>query len=495
MDFLHPVLEFLAVVVFCQACFFQKSRMAYRLSVLSFLFLLLYYISVLFWSQEEVFILANHKHLLLDERIIIEKELEQHASFKTIAAELGKDCTTISKEVRNHRTFKKSGAFGKAFNNCAKRYQCDHRHLCTGCKNSRFCWSCRKCTSVCPDFQEQKCPLLSKAPYVCNGCGSLKQCTLEKCFYKAAYSDTEYRATLREARQGISLSESEVRHLDSVISPLILKGQSINHIFANNRDSIMVSESTVYRLIDYNAFTARNIDLPRKVRYAKRKEKKQIKVDPQCRLGRTYEDFKDFMAGHPDFPVTEIDSVEGKKGGKVLLTIHFVKAEFMLAFLRDSNDSQSVIDVFNRLYIELRCDIFMEIMPVLLGDNGSEFSNPKALEYDQQGNLRTRVFYCDPAAPEQKGSAERNHEMIRYFVPKGNTLDCYTQDDICLMMDNINSYCRKSLGNKTPYDMMAFLYGEKTLEMLGSHKIPANEVTLNASIFKNRESGTNEKSN
>lgn len=437
----------------------------------------------------------KNKHLLLDERIIIEKKLDQHASFKAIAAELGKDCTTISKEVRNHKTFKKSGALGKAFNNCSKRYNCDHRRLCKDCKSNRYCWSCRQCMSVCTDFQEQKCQLLSKAPYVCNGCENLKQCTLEKCFYKAVYSNTEYHSTLQEARQGISLSEDEVRHLDSVISPLILKGQSINHIFANNRDSIMVSESTVYRLIDYNVFTARNINLPRKVRYSKRKTNKSIKVDPQCRSGRTYKDFQHFMAEHPDLPVTEIDSVEGKKGGKVLLTIHFVKAEFMLAFLRDSNDSQSVIDVFNKLYIELRCDIFTEIMPVLLGDNGSEFSNPRALEYDQQGNLRTNVFYCDPAAPEQKGSAERNHEMIRYFIPKGKPFDCYTQDDICLMMDHINSYCRKSLGNKTPYDMMTFLYGEKILEMLGCHKIPANEVTLNASIFIKKENDTNEKNN
>lgn len=87
-----------------------------------------------------------------------------------------------------------------------------------------------------------------------------------------------------------------------------------------------------------------------------------------------------------------MESVEGTNGGKVLLSIHFVKAEFMLAFLRDSNDSQSVIDIFEKLYIELRCDIFISLMPVFLTDNGSEFSSPKAIEYDMQGNPRTRIF-------------------------------------------------------------------------------------------------------
>ena len=128
----------------------------------------------------------------------------------------------------------------------------------------------------------------------------------------------------------------------------------------------MVSESTMSRLIDYGLFDAKNIDLPRKVRYARRKRKKVYKVDKSCRLWRTYADYQLYIREHPDLPVTQIDSVEGRKGGKVLLTIHFVKAEFMLAYLRDHNDSQSVFDVFEQLYFALRPDRFMSLMPVLL---------------------------------------------------------------------------------------------------------------------------------
>jgi len=202
----------------------------------------------------------------------------------------------------------------------------------------------------------------------------------------------------------------------------------------------MVSESTLYRLVDYNLFQARNINMPREVRYARRKKKKNHKVDKTCRIGKTYQDFLTFCQAHPNLPITQMDSVEGKIGDKVLLTIHFVKAECMLAFLRDANDSQSVIDTFEKLYLEPRPDVFMTLMPVLLGDNGSEFSNPKALEFDRQGNRRTHVFYCDASAPYQKSSAERNHEFIRMFIPKGTSLDDYTQQDISLMMNHINSY-------------------------------------------------------
>lgn len=431
--------------------------------------------------------MANNKHLTLDERYFIFHALDQNKNFSQIGKELDKDPSTISKEIRSHFIYKKSCNIGRSYNSCIHRSTCRISGVCFPCnaaRNYRYCFSCALCNSSCSDFVQEFCPRHSVPPYVCNGCKKLRSCTLEKHFYKPSLADSEYRKVLSESRTGMNLSEAEIAHLDSVISPLILKGQSLNHIFANNQDSIMYSRKTIYRMINYNLFSARNIDLRRKMTLRVRKVKVHYKVDKSCRCKRTYKDYLIYMDLHPFLPVTQIDSVEGKKGGKVLLTIHFVKPEFMLAFIRDANDSQSVIDIFNRLYLEIRPDIFITIMPVLLGDNGSEFSNPAALEFDLQDNRRTHVFYCDPASPGQKGSAERNHEFIRYFVPQGQSWDSYTQEDISLMMDHINSYCRESLGNKCPYDMFSFLYGEEVLTNLGCHKINANDVTLNNSIWK-----------
>lgn len=122
------------------------------------------------------------------------------------------------------------------------------------------------------------------------------------------------------------------------------------------------------------------------------------------------------------------------------------------------------------------------LMTVLLGGNGSEFPNPKALEFDGQGSQRTQVFYCDPSAPEQKGSCERNHEFIRMFISKGKPMDSLAQTDIRLMYDYINSYKRPSLGNKSPYEMIAFVYGERILSLLGYTLIPPDDVTLSPFI-------------
>lgn len=317
--------------------------------------------------ESEVFIMA--KHLSLDERNLIAQRLNEGCSFKSIAVELEKSPTTISREVRSHYVTKKIGSPGRNFNACRNRFSCKAYHICTGCPSRRtfsYCKYCKACNSVCDLFEPDVCPALSKPPYVCNGCPKRRTlCTLEKRLYQPDSAHDEYRTILSEARSGLSLSESEIKHIDSIVSPLLIKKQSLHHICSNHADSIMVSESTLYRLVDYNLLQAKNIDLPRKVRYAKRKSRKNYKVDRSCRTGRTYKDFLDFCNARPGLPVTQIDSVEGKKGGKVLLTIHFVKAECMLAFLRDSNDSRSVIDIFERLYLELCPDIFMNLMSVL----------------------------------------------------------------------------------------------------------------------------------
>lgn len=431
--------------------------------------------------------MATKKHMTLEDRYIIEASLKNGDSFKVIADCIDKNPTSVSREIRSHLIFRKIGALNTNYNPCIHRSTCTKSHICSVCHSERkfkLCKRCSMCNTFCPDFEKQICHKLLKPPYVCNGCSNRITCTLEKRFYKALTAHEEYSNVLSESRTGISFSEEEIRHLDELISPLIRQNQSPHHICVSNRDSIMVSERTIYRLIDSNLFSARNIDLPRKVRFSARKVPAHFKIDRACRIGRDYNCFLSFMKNNPDSPVVQLDSVIGKRGGPVLLTIHFVKAEMMLAFLREYNDSKSVIEIFNQLYRCLTPEVFRKIFKICLTDNGSEFSNPKALEFDEDGNRRTHLFYCNPNAPYQKGSAERNHEFIRYFLPKGTDLSNYSQDDISLMMNHINSYKRESLGNRSPYEMFSFLYGENLLKQLECHLIPPQEVTLNSSVFR-----------
>lgn len=240
----------------------------------------------------------------------------------------------------------------------------------------------------------------------------------------------------------------------------------------------------MYNYIDQNYLSARNIDLPRRIRYSKRKTKRTAHKNTAVRKNRTYKDFERCMQENPDSSIVEMDTVEGKKGGKVLLTTLFRNSKLMLAFLLKDKTSNSVLNVFNWLESILGNDLFKKIFPVILTDNGYEFSNPLSLEFNSNGIGRTRIFFCNPGASYQKGAIEKNHEFIRYVIPKGTSMDTLTQQDVTKMINHINSLTRSSLNNATPYDLAQILLGKEVLKKLDLHKVPAGEVQLNTKLLK-----------
>lgn len=307
------------------------------------------------------------------------------------------------------------------------------------------CSLCSECTLHCPDFIEDVCSVKNKPPYVCNGCGQLPKCTLLKRIYDPADAHERAHLAISEARTGILSNEEDIARINRIISPLVKNGQSLHQIYLDHVDELMCSEKTLYNYVDAQLFDIRNIDLPRKVKYRPRYKQPEFKVDRGCRIGRSYTDFQKFLENNPETTIVQMDSVIGRVGGKCLLTIHFVETSLMLAFLRDSNTSASVIQMINRLDQALGSRTFDRLFPVILTDNGSEFSNPKAIELRESIPCRrTNVFYCDPSAPYQKGACEVNHGLIRRILPKGSSFDDLTQEDVFLMMDHINSYKRKS---------------------------------------------------
>ena len=435
--------------------------------------------------------MCKNKHLTLQERLTIESELWRRSSFKKIALLLDKDCTTISKEVRKHIEIKEAGSKGKAVNNCIKRDTCLKKRICTEhCiqTQNKYCKYCRKCNKNCSEFIEEKCNKLNKPPYVCNGCKNYYNCRLTKHIYDGANSYKSYINSLKESRSGITINEKELETLNNILVPLIKKqGQSIHQAIINNEDKIMWSDKTIYKLVDLGLLKVRNIDLPRKVRYRERRKqsKNYYKIDKKCLENRKYENFISFINQNPDTPIVQMDTVEGTKGGKVLLTIHFVNCSFMLAYIRDNNDSKSVIDIFNNIQKLVEIDKFKELFPVILTDNGSEFSNPTKIEFDMKtGELRTKIFYCHPSSPFEKGACEVNHELLRRILPKGESLDNLTQEDINLIMSHINSYKRKKLNNESPYSIFSKMYGKDTVQKLGVKKIEPNKVSLSNNLLK-----------
>lgn len=428
------------------------------------------------------------KHLTLADRIIIENMLRENKSIGSIAERVGKSKTTISREIRKRAIDSQKSAAYRIPNRCTKRYECRKSGVCpdeecTQYRKAKECHHCKRCNANCKDYEEEKCERLMKPPYVCNGCETERKCVLRKKYYLAVKAEKQYRYTLVESRAGANISEAERLALDELVTPLIRKGQSINHIMASNPDSFSICQKTMYRYIKARMIAARSFDMPRTIRMRPRKQKSIIhKIDKKCKIGRTYSDFLQFISENSHLPVVEMDTVIGIVGGKVLLTIAFRNTSLLLAYLRNRNTSQSVIDIFEQLYADLGRDNFCKLFPVILTDNGSEFSNPSALEFDSEGRRRTRIFYCDSNAAFQKPLVEVTHEFVRRIVPKGHSFDSLTQADVQRMVNHINSYKREKLNNHTAFDLFSFLYDQEILDRLNVSVIEPNDIVLRPAL-------------
>ncbi len=428
------------------------------------------------------------KHLDLNDRITIKENLDKGIRISKIAKILSKSTSTISREIIKNSTVVQKGAYGKPFNDCIHRKSCTTYGLCSDNANSicdKKCSTCKLCNNVCSNYQKETCNRLLSSPYVCNNCPNIKICTLEKNLYISQNAQKSYETLLSESRSGFNLTSDELKQIDEFVSPLIENGHSVYHITHSLKSKITCSESTIFRLLDAGLLSAKNIDLPRKVKFRPRKGKKpQLKVDKQCTLNRKYDDYKAFRAEHPDLIATEIDSVEGKKGGKVLLTAILPNINFMFAFIRDANTADSVHICFEHLYSVLPKDIYEKLFGFLLADNGSEFSDPIAIEFTSDNIRRSNMFYCNPSSPYEKPDVENNHTLLRRIIPKGTSFDFLTDEKVNLMLSHVNSYGRAQFNGVSPTDLFIQMYGEDVLHLLGQQKIEPEKIILTPLLFK-----------
>ena len=387
------------------------------------------------------------KHLYLSQRILIESNLNENTSLRKIGIILGKPHTTISREILTRRVLSK----GNRFNNF-----------------------------------NVKCDKTNKAPFVCNGCPNKNQCRKNKYFYYAKDANDNYRTTLVESRQGIDFENDEFRKMDKIIKEEVDKGHSFYMIVLDHPE-FDITERTLYYYQEKGYLSCKNIDLPRIVRYRKRKrmvsKNKSERKENECRVNRTYQDFIKYKEAKKITYYVEMDTVEGIKGHSALLTLNFVPFNFMLAYKLKIQTISEVTDKINDLKKLLGYELFHKIFPLILTDNGKEFKRPDLIEDNGPDVVKTKVFYCDSRRSDQKGSIEVTHEYIRRFIEQGTNLDKYSYEDILLMMNHINNTRREKLNGDTPFNLMKEKIGEENIKKLGFYFIPTKDIILKPSLF------------
>ena len=433
---------------------------------------------------------GNQKHMTQDDRITIEKGLDAGISLRQIALSVQKDPSTISKEIKKHRTMQPHRTFNEHPNQCRNALKCKKTNVCDPqtkiCK--RRCCTCSRCMKKCPDFvpKDYHCPKSDKAPYVCNGCKKKSSCRLDKSYYRATTAWRQYRTILVESRAGINISEEALTLLDETITPLILNGQS-PYMILQNHPEIALSEKTIYNYIQTGALSVKNIDLPKKVKYKTRKVHGTEIYDVGIFEGRTYKDYCNWMQEYPDTNVVEMDTVIGCAGSrKVLLTLHFTNCHFMMAFILETKESKYVESIFDQMEDAVSTLMFCKYLPLFLTDRGGEFRHPDTLECGNENIIRTSIYYCDPMCSWQKPHCEKNHEYIRKICPDGTSFDNLTQDDIALIMSHINSANRESLNGLTPFKLATMMLPPELMDFFNLVEVKPDEVNLTPSLLKNR---------
>lgn len=398
--------------------------------------------------------MANYCHLSYEDRKNIEDGLNNKKSVNQIAQELNRSHSTILREIDRNKVYYKPSNWNNCYNDKNKDYYCNK---------------------------------LSKPPHVCNGCKSRSGCRKERFTYYARKANDSYKELISSCRQGINLTKEEIYSINQVILPLVKKGQTTNHLYINHPEVLNFGKSTFYRYINNGVFEFGPLDFPRIVKHKKRKKyKRRSRQEREILIGRTYENFLEYTSKNPNLNIVEMDTVEGlQTDSKCILTLFWRKSNFMLMFLLECQTTAEVTKVFEYLQETLPEVDYKRLFQVILTDNGHEFYDVNNIECNHKtGEYISHAFYCDPSASWQKGGIEKNHEFIRYVLPKKTTFKDLTQNDCNIITNNINSLCRESLNNNCPFKAMLFLCDEKILNSLNMYYIEPDEVVLNNSLLK-----------
>lgn len=421
---------------------------------------------------------SNNKnlHLTVQERIIIEKGIENGSTKAAIALTIGKDKSTVGKEIKKHRELVHKSSYKI---NCANMKNCSHNHVCDNCA----------------DFKPFTCNRRDRSPGACNGYSKYTHCRYDKYRYKADFSHKKYREDLVDSRTGINMSYEECKAMADIIVPLIKAGHSPYHIVTNHPE-LNISEKTLYNYIEngiFREFGLLDIDLriktKRKItkkasnKYKKREDKKYLN-------GRTYDDFINYTAENKNLSVVEMDTVYNNGStGPFMQTFKFLDYSFMFIVYQEEKTAKSMVEGVDLLEKILGEDLFSEEVAIIKTDRGSEFCDAEGFEKEENESRRTRIFYCDPMASGQKGSLENNHKEIRYICPKENDLKdlgLNSQEKANLIVSHINSQSKEHLKGKSPLEVMEFMNPAlyQKFKDFGIERINKDNIVLKPYLLK-----------
>lgn len=365
----------------------------------------------------------RYDRLTKADRRAIEAGLRAGKGCREIAASIGRSPSTVTDEVRRNRTWA-------------------HK-------------DCRGMRAGSIPEQQRRCEHLLRWPWVCNGCSAFpRPCGRKhRCEYSAIFAQALADSTLSDARRGINAREEDFERIAFTIRDDVCRGMSPEQICMAH-PHLGLAPSTLYRWIGRGYFGMSNLDLRRKVGYKPRKGRTAPKPTPHgpershaafCALGE-----------EACARACEMDTVVGRAADeRCLLTLLLRPCRLQLVMLLERKSADETARALDSLERALGASVFSRLFDPLLTDNGPEFADAEGMERSLSEGARTRVFYCDVRASQQKGRCERNHVELRKLLPKGRGIafDGLERADCATVMSHLNSEPRPSLLGMSPLAM------------------------------------------
>lgn len=418
--------------------------------------------------------MCSKKHINYDELLKIYKFISLGYSLKAIIHLVNKNRSTIYRLIINNSKWNKGSSVFASLKNT--RFK-DCSHL-LNCKRNGI----TSCPSSCPNYKKWICPKLRSFPYICNFCEQRYTCKKEKRLFNPEEAYIQREDKKSESKRNPNISRNDLKRLDETISPLIKQGLSIETIYSTLGSICPVSSRTIRNYIDRGYLEAKRIDLRNAVKreYKDTYKYKRVSNNPLLKVGRTWTSLMEYLTTHNKDDIIQFDTVHGKKSDKkCILTIHHPASKFQIGRLLDNFTANEVMKQIDEIRSFIGDDYYFKFFRILVCDNGPEFDKMPDLEVDDEtGEVYARVFYTRPYRSGDKGSCERNHELFRYVIAKGKSLDDLTQDDVNFIFSNINSYPRKSLNYQCPIDVVNSMMGKDFATRLKIIKIPFKQLTF-----------------
>ena len=122
-----------------------------------------------------------------------------------------------------------------------------------------------------------------------------------------------------------------------------------------------------------------------------------------------------------------------------------------------SKDTQTVINALIKQAYKLPQELYKS----LTWDRGKEMADHERLAQ----RLAIQVFFADPHSPWQRGTNENTNGLLRQYLPKGTNLSGYTQRELNIIAQRLNTRPRKCLDWATPMEVFTQLRHDSSVAL------------------------------